>query len=201
MAKDKDKPEARTASSKPASSPAASKGAPVRRPNMRPSSRSQIRTAEEVEAEVHRLAEQMKAEQASLAAATVDETAKDAASKTVSETAKSAPAAAPVRKSIAKKNDEDVPAIVRSLREQEAKQAQEQSSAPAEEIIPTWASSAPTLDHPIWAKPSNPSESDFADAYKPEKKASPSPERKGPIKRPNMRPSARKPNDPTDEIK
>ena len=191
-AKNTDRPAApkpavsRPDTAKPASASSA-KGAPVRRPNMRPSSRSQIRTAEEVEAEVHRLAEQMKAEQASLAAATVDETAKNVASETVSETAKSAPAAAPVRKSIAKKNDEDVPAIVRSLREQEAKQAQEQSSAPAEEIIPTWASSAPTLDHPIWAKPSNPSESDFADAYKPEKKASPSPERKGPIKRPNMR--------------
>ncbi len=185
---------------KPASASSA-KGAPVRRPNMRPSSRSQIRTAEEVEAEVHRLAEQMKAEQASQAATAANDTAKDAVSETVKETAKAAPAASPVRKSIAKKNDEDVPAIVRSLREQEAKQAQEQSSAPAEEIIPTWASSAPTLDHPIWAKPSNPSESDFADAYTPEKKASPSTERKGPIKRPNMRPSARKPNDPTDEIK
>ena len=201
---------ARPAASKPAvsrpdtakpASASSAKGAPVRRPNMRPSSRSQIRTAEEVEAEVHRLAEQMKAEQASQAAAAANDTAKDAVSETVKETAKAAPAASPVRKSIAKKNDEDVPAIVRSLREQEAKQAQEQSSAPAEEIIPTWASSAPTLDHPIWAKPSNPSESDFADAYKPEKKASPSPERKGPIKRPNMRPSARKPNDPTDEIK
>ncbi|MBP5417803.1 MAG: cellulase family glycosylhydrolase [Clostridiales bacterium] len=180
---------------------AEAKSAPIKRPDMRASSRPQIRTAEEVEAEVHRLAEQMKAEQASKATMSTEDVSTDAAIEALEETAKPMPVAAPVRKSIAKKNEEDVPAIVRSLREQEAKQAQEQSSAPAEDIVPTWASSAPTLDHPIWAKPSNPSEADFADAYKPEKKASPSTERKGPIKRPNMRPSARKPNDPTDEIK
>lgn len=181
------------------SASAQKKTTPVRRPDMRPSNRPKIRTAEEVEAEVHRLAEQMKAEQASKAPASVNAEAEKAASGEVKETVKAAPAAAPVRKSIAKKNEEDVPAIVKSLREQEAKAAQ--TPAPAEEILPTWASSAPTLDHPIWAKPNNPSGADFADAYTPEKKAAPAPERKGPIKRPNMRPSARKPNDPTDENK
>ena len=181
------------------STSAQKKTTPVRRPDMRPSNRPKIRTAEEVEAEVHRLAEQMKAEQASKAPASVNAEAEKAASGEVKETVKAAPAAAPVRKSIAKKNEEDVPAIVKSLREQEAKAAQ--TPAPAEEILPTWASSAPALDRPIWAKPNNPSGADFADAYTPEKKAAPAPERKGPIKRPNMRPSARKPNDPTDENK
>ena len=206
---------AKPAASRNTGRPAQTPSTPVKRPDMRASSRGQIRSAEEVEAEIHRLAEEMKAEQAAKEAAAKNAASNPAGTAGIAKEARpantvnpsdrvrrtpSARAAAPVAPAsqMQKKADDDVPAIVKSMRAQEAKQ--QEAQAPSEGIVPTWASSAPTLDHPIWAKPSNPAEADFADTYTAGNN-SPAPERKGPIKRPNMRPSAKKPDDPTDELK
>ncbi len=206
---------ATTAATKSAFKPAPDASGQVKRPNMRPSARSQVRSVEELEAEVNRLAEEMKAEEARKAAEAAK--AEEAAAKTESvlDTAvKAEPevnmapkaeeevedlllSAAPLAPaaSVNKDDDDDIPSIVRSLREQERAAEAAKTEEP---VAPNWAS-APTLDRPIWAKPNDPVSSDVSDVYAPDKPEKP--ERKGPIKRPNMRPSAKKPDDPKNDIK
>lgn len=203
-----------------------SSSGPVKRPNMRPSAQNRLRTVEDLEAEVNRLAEEMKAEEARKAAeagtagigagsileeAAMLEPAKAEtpvpAEEPVVDTVPSVddevenlllttplPSAATAPKE--EEDDENIPSIVRSLRAQERAQAEGKTAEP--EVAPTW-DSAPALDRPIWAKPNNPASSDVSDVYAPENAEKTV--RKGPIKRPNMRPSAKKPDDPKNDIK
>ena len=203
------------AATKSAFKPAPDASGQVKRPNMRPSARSQVRSVEELEAEVNRLAEEMKAEEARKAAEAAKAEESAAKTESVLDTAvKAEPevnmapkaeeevedlllSAAPLAPaaSVNKDDDDDIPSIVRSLREQERAAEAAKTEEP---VAPNWAS-APTLDRPIWAKPNDPVSSDVSDVYAPDKTEKP--ERKGPIKRPNMRPSAKKPDDPKNDIK
>ena len=174
-------------------------GAPVKRPNMRPSARSQVRSIESLEEEVNRLAEEMKAEQAA------KEAAEAAKAKEAAEAAAAAAAVQEAKPEVPEDDDENIPSIVRSLRQKEKEEAARAAAPKEDPVLPTWATAAPTLDRPIWAKPADPTEDDLSDTYAPELKDTPAktetPLKRSPIKRPNMRPAARKPDDPKNDLK
>ena len=173
---------------KPAGTAAApsstSQKAPIKRPNMRPAAPEKPKLS--LEEEVARLAEEMKAEAAAHEQAAL--------------AAESGLAAAPVVESIVpditpepviepapKTEEEEIPSIVRSMMKEQAPEPEPVVEEPEEEaILPTWAQAMPT-DRPIWAKPAN---TETAEAPQ---------ERKGPIKRPNLRPAANKPNEPKND--
>ena len=175
---------------KPAGTAAAasstSQKAPIKRPNMRPAAPEKPKLS--LEEEVARLAEEMKAEAAAHEQAAL--------------AAESGLAAAPVVESIVpditpepviepapKSEEEEIPSIVRSMMKEKSPEPEPMTEEPEEEeILPTWAQAIPT-DRPIWAKPAN---TETAEAPQ---------ERKGPIKRPNLRPAANKPNEPKNDDK
>ena len=214
---------------KPARPESPFKAAPIKRPNMRPAALSPEEEMS-LEERVNRLAEQMKAEEAARQAAlakaeaeaalnTTAEAEKpqiDAAPKTQSAAPSRRPSAfpmarpaarpaeaptaqtpsagrpagrpaeTPAARPAAKPSEADIPPLARMGGAGASSEAPKEDLPP---IVPTWAHSEPEPGRPIWAKSNNTQ----AEESKPAMRA--------PIKRPNLRPSAKKPDDPTSDEK
>ena len=89
-------------------------------------------------------------------------------------------------KPAAKPAEADIPPLARMGAGASSAEAEKEDLPP---IVPTWAHSEPEPGRPIWAKSNNTQ----AEESKPATHA--------PIKRPNLRPSAKKPDDPTSDEK
>ena len=96
------------------------------------------------------------------------------------------PAETPAARPAAKPSEADIPPLARMGGAGASSEAPKEDLPP---IVPTWAHSEPEPGRPIWAKSNNTQ----AEESKPAMRA--------PIKRPNLRPSAKKPDDPTSDEK
>ena len=172
-----------------------SQKAPIKRPNMRPAAPEKPKLS--LEEEVARLAEEMKAEaEAHEQAALAAENGIAAAAAVESIVPDTVPE--PVIEPAPKSDDEEIPSIVRNMMKEQSPDPEPAVEEPEEEpIVPTWAQAMPT-DRPIWAKPAN--TENASDEPKTENNPF-APARKGPIKRPNLRPAANKPNEPKSDDK